>query len=328
MLTVLLATRNRARILGDVLEAYCHLQEPSSGWKLVIVDNGSTDQTAKVLASFANRLPLYTVREPKLGKNNALNTGLALVEGDLIVFTDDDVFPCTDWLVHLRKAADTQPAYSIFGGLVVPRWQVPPPAWIGWVELGPVFAIHPPSILGGEILRESLSMLYGANMAIRTNIFRSGECFDPRIGPRGGSYPMGSESSLVMRLSAQGHKALFLKELVVEHLIEKEHLTKDWVLERAIRCGRGRRRLAPNVKSWLGNPLHLLRDIPKEVLLIAAAWISFRREALFRARWRFNILRGKAVESFIMARERRLATRSASSTVNFKVTETSDSRFR
>jgi glycosyltransferase involved in cell wall biosynthesis len=99
MLTVLLATRNRARILRDVLESYCHLQQASSGWKLVVVDNGGTDETAEVIASFESRLPFYSVSEPKLGKNRALNTWLGLVEGDLPVSTHDDAFPYADWLV-------------------------------------------------------------------------------------------------------------------------------------------------------------------------------------------------------------------------------------
>src|SRR5690242_1243990 len=114
MLTVVLATKNRAAILRETLEAFCQLQPPSSGWKLVIVDNGSIDQTPEVLASFAGRLPLQTLCEPTGGKNSALNTGLGFVEGDLTVFTDDDTFPHTAWLVELRNAADAQPAYSMF----------------------------------------------------------------------------------------------------------------------------------------------------------------------------------------------------------------------
>ena len=133
LLTVLMATRNRSRILREVLETYCQLQQPSSGWKLVVIDNGSTDDTAQVLASFANRLPLCSVAEPRLGKNFALNSGLDLVEGDLVVFTDDDAFPRPDWLVQFRETADNKPTYSIFGGTIVPRWEVSPPDWTAWV---------------------------------------------------------------------------------------------------------------------------------------------------------------------------------------------------
>ena len=306
MLTVLLATRNRARILRDVLESFCHLEQPGSGWKLVIVDNGSTDQTPQVLESFASRLPLHALCEPKLGKNNALNTGLEWVEGDLTVFTDDDAFPHEDWLLQLREAADTLPAYSMFGGPVVPRWEVCPPPWIRWVEIGPAFGMNNPSLKDGPMLSGHLHDIIGPNMAIRTQIFRSGVRFDSSIGPRGSSYPMGSETELVLRLASQGHKAWHVNAAVVEHLVRAEQLDKAWIMQRAVRLGRGRHRCWPNPKLWMGLPRHLFRDIPKEGLSIAAAWVSFRQEALFRSRWRFNTLLGEAIEARIRAGERRV----------------------
>src|ERR1035438_1152686 len=178
MLTVLLATRNRAQLLRDVLEAYCHLEAPPAGWKLVVADNGSTDQTPQVIDSFRSRLPLHSVVEPKLGKNHALNAGLALIEGDLVVFTDDDAFPRTDWLIKLRKAADTHLAYSLFGGAIVARWEVPPPPWIVWVKLPAVFTLTIPSQADGPV---GPNIVYGPNMAIRARVFESGVRFDPSI---------------------------------------------------------------------------------------------------------------------------------------------------
>ena len=315
MLTVLLATRDRAWLLRDVLESFCKLQRPSLGWKLVIADNGSTDDTAQVIASFSSRLPLQSVCEPKLGKNAALNAGLGLLEGDLTVLTDDDVFPYPDWLVQLRKAADTQPDYSMFGGAITPRWQVPPPPWVQWMDLGPIFTITDPALQEGPIPSRLISIVQGPNMAVRTSVFRSGMCFDPTIGPRGSDYPMGSETEFILRLSRQGHKAWHVKGAVVEHFVRKAQLDQSWVLQRAIRWGRGRQRMSRDDKLWLGIPRHLFRDIPKEGLLMAAAWLSCRQDALFRARWRFNILRGKLLEARALARERSVKAGSAGSSV-------------
>src|SRR5258706_14374309 len=81
MLTVLIATRNRASTLPAVLEAYCQLDEPPGGWKLLLVDNGSTDETGDVVRKFSNRLPVAFARNQREGKNAALNTGLRFVEG-------------------------------------------------------------------------------------------------------------------------------------------------------------------------------------------------------------------------------------------------------
>jgi hypothetical protein len=307
MLTVLMATRNRAPILRDVLESFCHLQAPPYGWKLILVDNGSTDRTAQVIASFINHLPLHHVAEPKVGKNIALNTGLTLVEGDLTVFTDDDVFPDSNWLVQLRKAADTQLAYSMFGGTVVPRWEVPPPPWIQWLELGPVYSITSPLLEEGPI--QSFSV-YGPNMAVRTGIFQSGMRFEPSIGPRGSSYAMGSETEFTLRLEQRGHKAWHARDAVVEHFIRKAQMKKAWVMQRAIRYGRGQYRLhyAEEIeprRRLMSMPGCLIRKIYEEGLLMTKAWVSSRQEDFFRSRWRLNFLRGKAIEARNLARERR-----------------------
>jgi glycosyltransferase involved in cell wall biosynthesis len=299
VLTVLLATRNRAQILREVLDSYCHLHAPASGWKLVVVDNGSTDSTPEVLAEFAGRLPLQSVCESKSGKNVALNTGLGLVEGDLVVLTDDDAFPVPDWLVRLRETADQQPSYSMFGGVVVPRWEAPPPPWIRWVEAGPAYTVTDSSLREGPIEPHHV---FGPNMALRSSIFQTGARFDTEIGPSGSTYAMGSETELVLRLASQGHKAWHVKGAVVEHYIRKEQLQPVWIRQRAIRFGRGQYRLYgreqnAGARLWRGVPIHLFRRAFKKAAVAALAWISFRKETLFRARWRLNVFLGEIAEA-------------------------------
>jgi len=302
MLTVLFATKNRARILSNVLESFCDLLAPAGGWKLVVVDNGSSDETLSVLKSFSNRLPLTFATEPAPGKNAALNAGLATVEGDLTVFTDDDAFPRKDWLVELRKAADAHPEYTLFGGAVVPRWEVPPPPWIQSVEVAPAFGMNDPSLKDGPLQLSRMPDIIGPNMAIRTSVFHSGVRFDSSIGPSGANYAMGSETELVLRLGKQGYKAWHVHTATVHHLVREEQLKKKWILQRAIRFGRGHHRLFPNPKLWLGIPRHLFRDIPKEGLRVAAAWAGFKEDVLFRSRWRLRFLLGIAIEAHSMSR--------------------------
>jgi L-malate glycosyltransferase len=306
MLTVLLATKNRAAILRETLEAFCLLHAPSSGWKMVIADNGSTDQTPVVLASFTDRLPLRTVSEATGGKNSALNAGLGLVEGDLTVFTDDDVFPHPDWLVELRKAADAQPACSLFGGAVVPRWESPPPPWVEWLEQGATYALTDPAMTEGLISPYSV---FGPNMAIRTTVFQSGVRFDSSIGPRGSSYPMGSETELTQRLSQRGHKAWYVPTAIVEHFIRDYQLNRSWVLKRAIRFGRGQFRLDYVRKyrpypCWFGVPRTFFRQIFEQERMIIKAWLKSDHRELFCASWRRNFLWGQVIEARLSYRDR------------------------
>lgn len=317
MLTVLFATKNRARLLSAVLESFCRLEVPASGWKLVVVDNGSTDETGQVLASFSNRLPLRALVEPKPGKNAALNAGLEFIEGDLVVFTDDDVFPKPDWLVQLRKAVDTHQEYTMFSGAIVPRWEAPPPRWVEWVERSPVFTITDPAQKEGPL---SPFLVFGPNMAIRASVFHEGIRFNAGVGPRGSNYAMGSETELTARLGRQGHKAWHVSDSVVEHFIRSSQLKTTWVLRRAYRYGRGFFRLFRSHEAE-GDYAGKRIDIPKPLLheIIAAgrevvsAVFTFRREAIFRSLYRFNFLRGQVVEARRWVQQRRAEAQSAHS---------------
>jgi L-malate glycosyltransferase len=307
MLTAFIATRNGSRILTQVLSNFARIQAPASGWKLVVVDNGSTDRTREIIESFLPDLPLTYLFEGNLGKSAALNTGLAHLAGDLAVFTDDDVFPRSDWLLQLRKAADDHPSYSVFGGVILPRWEVSPSPWVGWVPRAPVFAITEPGLREGPT---DSGFLYGPNIAIRADVFHAGMRFDPSIGPNGAEYPMGNESELLQRLKLQGHKAWYVQEAVVEHFIRDYQMNKSWMLRRAIRFGRGQLRLLKtsetSAPSWFGVPRRFFLRILKRFLMISTAWLKSDEQQMFLARWELNYFWGHVVEARLLRRSRRI----------------------
>jgi L-malate glycosyltransferase len=113
MLTVVLATFNGAKTLPKVLEAYGRLIAPTGGWKVIVVDNESTDGTRNVIEGSSATLPLEYRYEARRGKNAALNSAIAGICGDLVVFTDDDVVPEPNWLVEVRKSVDANQGGSM-----------------------------------------------------------------------------------------------------------------------------------------------------------------------------------------------------------------------
>lgn len=308
MLTVLFATRNGAHILPQVLEAYARLREPAGGWKLVIVDNGSDDGTRECLAAYAGRLPLTYVSEPRPGKNAALNTGLAATAGDLVVLTDDDVYPGPGWLVALRDAADAHPDYAVFGGVIVPRWEAPPEPWIlSWVRLGPVYSLSP-ELPEGEM---PPYYVFGPNMAVRASVFAAGggHRFDESIGPRGGDYPMGSETEFVQRLHAAGFRAWHCRAAVVEHFIRRHQLQRGWILQRAVRYGRGQQRLGAadvptDARRWFGVPRYFFRELLGDGVAAVAARLRGDPHRTFQADWQLSYDWGRVREAFLLGRGR------------------------
>ena len=307
MLTVLIATYNGARTLPRVLTACCQLESPEGGWKLVIVDNASTDQTKEIIASFSQQLPLTYRYEPRQGKSIALNTGLSSIEGDLVVFTDDDVLPQANWLRQIRSTADSQPSFALFGGPILPKWELPPEEWIlEWVPLSPTFAILYPAQEGPRDPR----LIFGPNMTIRADIFRHGHRFDETLGPKGSQYDMGDETEFNVRLAKAGFKAWHCPDAVVYHMIRSFQMTQGWVLERAIHYGRARHRRemreSPNSPAvLLGISWSLLSQIwaqkAQRLRVIRAMWQG-NAEKIFKARWQLNFLTGRALQARLMHR--------------------------
>jgi glycosyltransferase involved in cell wall biosynthesis len=314
MLTVAFATRNRAAFLGRVLDAFAALHAPAGGWKLIAVDNGSTDDTQDVLSGFATKLPLTCVREPRSGKNRALNAALPAFEGDLAVFTDDDVLPAPDWLIRLREAADAHAEATIFGGSVQPEWPGPVPEWL--TEDAVSF-----SVLYAKLERPSgpcdYHAIFGPNMAVRSSVFQQGVCFAENVGPDAAKplYAMGSETDLIRRLQELGHTGWFVSEASVRHILRPEQLTEDWILARCYRYGLSRAAGLPQpergVLGQLGsrNALRIAAYHAAAVLARGMAPSSSRLRILARN----QELRGLLAGARLRSRLRRMAPSSLSS---------------
>ena len=65
--SVIFATRDRSSLLAQTL-AHLRRQTGAPRWELIVVDNGSTDETPSVLAGAAAELPLHLLHEPAAGK--------------------------------------------------------------------------------------------------------------------------------------------------------------------------------------------------------------------------------------------------------------------
>lgn len=278
MVTVIFSSHNGEGTLPRMLEAFCALEVPLNGWKIIAVDNRSTDRTSEILRNYQRRLPLISLFQSKPGKNSALNMALTHVEGDLVVFTDDDVLPDPSWLLTLLQAAKQKPGYAIFSGAIIPNWPKPPPKWIlDYIPLGPAYVVTPPARQEGPLRP---SAVWGPNMMIRANIFTQGIRFDETIGPGlGPDYPMGSETELTERLVAQGHQCWFVPDARVNHVIRTDQMRFWWLIRRAIRSGKGaaakqlKAETTRQDKSILGAPRWLFRELAKH------AWATLQAGA-------------------------------------------------
>lgn len=90
-------------------------------------------------------------------------------------------------------------------------------------------------------------------------------------------------------------------------------MNRAWILGRALKFGRGQYRIwiqyeDAGLKSYLGIPRHLIKDIVKQGLDVGRATLSGDTAKLFQERWKFNYLLGQAIEAWVIHRELHVAS--------------------
>ncbi len=105
--SVVVPTFNQASRLELTLSSLLYQNPPQGGWEVVVVDDGSADNTPLILESFIGRLPLRLHRQPNCGRSAARNAGAAIALGRVLVFCDSDRVCAPSFVsAHAEAAAD------------------------------------------------------------------------------------------------------------------------------------------------------------------------------------------------------------------------------
>lgn len=268
MISLVFTSFNGAKTLPLMLNSLTKLTPPKNGWKIIAVNNASTDETNEVLTEFIDKLPLTILFEAKPGKNKALNCAIPYFEGEHIVFTDDDVIPNPDWLINYEIAATKNEQYSVFAGQVRHHWLSPPPKWL--IQLaaeGRAYAGTPLDLPEGDI---DWKKIKGPNLMVKSNIFEN-VIFSPDIGPDGTStYVAGSETEFLKRLHHMHYQMLFVPEASVKHIVRSKQNKLSTILKRYFRIGKGAERLMPTqyeakIPTIFGFPRYWVKQLLKDL---------------------------------------------------------------
>lgn len=275
IITVVIATRDRAPLLEATLNALCAQRSPGCSFDILVVDNGSVDSTAAVVASAAQRsnVPITYLTEDKPGKSHALNTAVAHARGDLLAFTDDDVLPSPGWLAaYARTFAETGADYA--AGRIMPLWEAPPPRWLTPTLHG-VLAIP-----DGGTKRLTLKGIHdqvmpiGANMAIRRRVLDSVGGWNPDLGKLKNTLRTGEDHEFALRLLAAGFTGVYDPDASVLHRVPAERLHLSYFARWCYGNGQIEASLEqdyPSTARYLfGVPRYLWRRLGRDILSAAA----------------------------------------------------------
>jgi len=131
--TIQLCTYNRAHLLGRVLDACFEQTAAAESYEVVLVDDGSRDETPQVIeAARARAACAFTVvSQANAGLARARNAGIALARGERIIFIDDDILPVPSFVAEHLRSHDAHPAAIVRGAVINTESfdRLPAPMW-------------------------------------------------------------------------------------------------------------------------------------------------------------------------------------------------------
>ena len=209
-ITVVTPTFNRRSSLARLLDGLSQQTYPMEQFEVVVVDDGSTDDTLAYLRGRQTPFALRIVQQSHRGPGSARNLGVSQARGDVVLFLDDDVVPAPNLVERHSCGHQANPAAVVIGPMLPPPdWLRP--AWVRWEEekLERQY----------QAMREgkhacTARQFYTANASLRRTPFLEAGGFDP-------CFARAEDVELGYRLQEHGARFVFDPHAVVRHFASR-----------------------------------------------------------------------------------------------------------
>ncbi|MEU7072520.1 glycosyltransferase family 2 protein [Streptomyces narbonensis] len=226
-ISVIVATRNRARMLRDCLDSLLAVEYPR--FEVIVVDNAPSDTSTQELvrreyggSRRGSGPAVRYLREPVPGLARAHNRGLTAARGAISAFTDDDTLVDPLWLTALAAPFLADPGTGCVTGLIVPA-ELDTEAQIALERHGAFGKGYAPRTWSLRAPPDDPLFPFtagrfgsGANMAFRTELLHELGGFDPATGV--GTPAHGGDDLLsFFRVLAHGRALAYEPAAIVWH---------------------------------------------------------------------------------------------------------------
>ncbi len=227
--TIAVPTHDRGHRLPACLTSLLALDYPRDRYEILVIDDGSRDETAAVVGTFvASTSPRVSYhRQEHRGVNTARNLAFRHAAGDPVCFVDDDEEVPPGWLSALVAGADHHADAECVGGPMRLRLDGPAPRHCGGEPLGESELDLGPHPVATEYV-------WGGNMAIRRAAIA-------RIGPFREDLVLlgGTETEWQERLRSAGGTVMYVPDAWLWHVRTADELRVPHLLLRHFARGRG-----------------------------------------------------------------------------------------
>ena len=240
--SMVVCTSARPARLRALLDSACALTIPAGlAWEVLIVDNPGSAENEEVVRSFAERLPVRFVREPRPGLCPARNRGAREALGRYLCWTDDDTLLDPDWLAAYVAAFLRHPGAAVFGGRILPELEPPAdPLFARYVHQWPINYVVAHRDMGdveSPISVEGGRLPWGANLAARAEEQRRYP-YDEDLGLSPYHRRTGEETDQAYRILKAGGSGWWVPGAKVRHSIPPARQTLAHIVDYYDHAGR------------------------------------------------------------------------------------------
>ena len=240
-ISVVICTYNGAPRLPAVLD---HLARQDAGsdisWEVIVVDNASTDDTAKTARRCwpqDHAVPLRVVSEPHPGLAFAKQCGITQARYEFVAFVDDDSWLCPQWVRTALEVCLNHPEAGAVRGIIELVCEQAAPQWLqanqGW------FGVWP-DLPGPCDVTEMRGGLCGDGMILRKSAWRELEAKGFQFtltGNRGGNLNGSEDEELSLALRLAGWRFWYDPRLRLRQFLPSDKLRWDNLRRRARNAG-------------------------------------------------------------------------------------------
>lgn len=231
--SVIICCFNSSKRLPKTLDHLKVQEVPSQiRWEVIVVDNASTDNTAKLAKEYWGNhpVPLRVVTEMNPGLSHARTAGINSSKYDYVTLVDDDNWVENRWVEKTFRTLDNNPDVALCGGRGIGVFETERPFWFDNFE--GAYAIGPQNNVTG-ILPPHKSFLYGAGLGIKKeilqNLLQSG--FNFWLSDRSGKkLSSGGDFELCLVMSLLGYKLYYDSDMTFYHYMPSGRLTWKYMI--------------------------------------------------------------------------------------------------
>jgi glycosyltransferase involved in cell wall biosynthesis len=229
-LSVVVCSYNREKYIADAILSLVNQTLSPDFYEVLIIDNNSKDKTAEIALDLIEKHKethhLYYFKETNQGLSFARNRGIVEAKGQFICYMDDDGIADPDFLEVQYNFLNANPEVIGLGGKIIPRYVHGKPEWIDGILEGLVSKVDHGN---NNFQYSGRKYPVGCNMTYnRESLIEVGK-FNSDYGHKGELLIRGEETELFQRIKRLNKSVYYLGNSRVEHVIEKERLTRTHI---------------------------------------------------------------------------------------------------